>query len=103
MIKAVCLPLVKPVNSTDVISSDITKSVNPTDETHDDIPKITVNSVDPYDTAHYEPCHLDLHCLSYCLCTFLSNTPSLNNRFVRIHSRTTEKIQFIFRQTQKDT
>lgn len=79
MIKAVCLPLVKPVNSTGLISSDITKSVNPADATHNDLPKITVNSADTDGTAHYEPCHLDLHCLSYCLCTFLSNSPSLNN------------------------
>ena len=26
------------------------------------------DSVDPDETAHYEPSHQDLHCLQWCLC-----------------------------------
>ena len=29
-------------------------------------PDTCANSVDPDETAHYEPSHQDLHCLSFC-------------------------------------
>ena len=38
----------------------------------------TANSVDPDEMAHYEPSHLDLHCLPFCS-SLLTNYPACKN------------------------
>ena len=41
------------------------------------------NSVDPDETAHYEPSHLDLHCLLFGI-KILNDIPICNNGIVQI-------------------
>ena len=40
------------------------------------------NSVDPDETAYYEPSHQDLHCLP--VCSVYRQTPICNNRHIQI-------------------